>query len=27
MATVTGTDASDYLVGSADGDLVNGGLG
>ena len=27
MATVTGTDASDYLVGTADGDLVNGGLG
>ncbi|EKE67190.1 beta strand repeat-containing protein, partial [Oceanibaculum indicum] len=27
MATVTGTGASDYLVGSADGDLVNGGLG
>jgi hypothetical protein len=27
MATITGTDASDYLVGSADGDLVNGGLG
>jgi Ca2+-binding RTX toxin-like protein len=27
MATITGTDASDYLVGAADGDLVNGGLG
>ncbi|WP_430436390.1 beta strand repeat-containing protein [Oceanibaculum nanhaiense] len=27
MATITGTDASDYLVGSADADLVNGGLG
>jgi S-layer protein len=27
MATITGTDASDFLLGTADADLVNGGLG
>ena len=27
MATIIGMDASDFLLGTADGDLVNGGLG